>query len=158
MKHARPHSLFVLAIFMLMPGNAALALPSEGARPSAPPRKCEVRQAAWCIFQGAWEITDRMIENDKYDHVWIIRGFFKPKAPLVVMEPNGCRDGLADSVVASEFSDKFSWDGKTWNKMIVRLKRDGSCDLQVLIAKPAVDASADAYFNSLPSSVPTLLQ
>jgi hypothetical protein len=105
----------------------------EVGTPAAPPRKCEVRQAAWCIDQGAWEITDRFIKHDKYDHAWTVRGFFRPKAPLVVLEPSGCRDGFSDSLSAIRFDLRYAWDGKTWNRMVVRLRHDGSCDLDVLI-------------------------
>ena len=127
-----------------------IATSAELQRPAAPPRKCEVRQAVWCIYQGAWEITDRLVEHQKYDRVWIVRGFFQPRAPLVVMEPNGCREGLADSATAIRFDSQFVWEGKSWNKMTVQVKKDGTCDLDILLPKAQSDPTGEAYFSGLP--------
>jgi hypothetical protein len=128
-------------------GDVAAAQETEG--PAAPPRLCEVRQTAWCIGQGALEITDRLIKHDKYDHAWFIRGFFQPKAPLVVLEPTGCRSGFSDSLSAIQFDRNYAWDGRTWNRIVARLRNDGSCDLEVLIPKPEDDPSAEAFFSGL---------
>jgi hypothetical protein len=121
-----------------------IATSAELQRPAAPPRKCEVRQAVWCIYQGAGEITDRLVEHQKYDRVWIVRGFFQPRAPLVVMEPNGCREGLADSATAIRFDSQFVWERKSWNKMTVQVKKDGTCDLDILLPKAQSDPTGEA--------------
>jgi hypothetical protein len=130
-------------------GIGPVATGQEAKDLAAPARSCEVRQAAWCISQGAWEITDRFIKHDKYDHAWFIRGFRQPKSPLVVLEPSGCRAGFSDSLSAMRFDRDFAWDGRTWNRLIARLRNDGSCDLEVLIPKPEADPSAEAFFSSL---------
>jgi len=138
-------ALWVFAICAV----ADVSRAQQAASPAAPPRKCEVRQAAWCIGQGAWEITDRLAGQEKYDHVWIVRGFTRPKAPLVVLEPGGCREGYSDGVSAVRFDRAYPWDGKTWNRMVVRLRNDGSCDLDVLIPEYEDDATAEAFFSGL---------
>lgn len=140
-------AVLLLTVLGLGYGSAAFA-ERQGA--PSPPRKCEMRQPVWCIYQGAWEITDRLVERQKYDRVWVVRGFSRPKAPLVVMEPNGCREGLSDSVKATRFDSKFEWEAKIWNLMTIRLKSDGSCDLDILIPKAQSDPTGEAYFSGLP--------
>jgi hypothetical protein len=142
--------MFRVACTLVSVWFSDISIAQEAGTPSAPPRKCEIRQAAWCIAQGAWEITDRLIKHDKYDHAWSVRGFYRPKAPLVVLEPSGCRDGFSDSLSAIQFDRRYAWEGKTWNRMIVRLRSDGSCDLEVLIPKYEDDPSAEAFFSGLP--------
>ena len=132
------------------------ALVSERARtaesmpsPAAPPAKCEIAMATWCIREGAYELVSRFSKLKTYRRVWIVRGFSKPAAPLIVLEPYGCREGLSDVSEALDLDQHFSWDRRTWNRIRVKLKRDDSCNLDVLVPKFADDPAGEAFFGGL---------
>lgn len=101
---------------------------------SAPPRSCEIRQQAWCIYQEGVEITDsqRISNKDPGSHTWILQNVYSPKSTLIVFEPNGCRTGFADTVQAMQYIKNIEWREKIWDQIQVRLKSDGSCDLKLL--------------------------
>lgn len=101
-------------------------------RPS-PPRKCEIRQPAWCVYQEWSEITDRLDTTGPRDHIWTIHDVDHPESRLVILEPFGCRTGFADTVTALGFDPDVRWKDKTWDRMRVRLRQDGSCDLTLLV-------------------------
>lgn len=60
---------------------------------SAPPVECELQMTVWCIREGAQEIVSQFSQQGAYRRAWIIRGFYQPQWPLVVLEPRGCREG-----------------------------------------------------------------
>lgn len=117
--------------------------------PAAPPARCEIAMATWCIREGAYEIVSRFSKLKAYRRAWIVRGFFKPAAPLMVLEPYGCREGLSDVSEALDFDHNFKWDGRTWNRIRVRLKRDNSCNLEVLVPTFSEDPTGEAFFGGL---------
>jgi hypothetical protein len=121
----------ILSSLLLLSGCVSAAPPAQA--PAAPPRKCEIRQSAWCIDQGAFEITDRLAQDSVHDRVWTLRGPFRPESKLVILEPNGCRSGFAETPVLSSYEQKVVWEGRSWDRIRARLKSDGSCDLEVLI-------------------------
>jgi hypothetical protein len=130
-------------------GLGASAAESALSPAAAPPAKCEIAMATWCIREGASEIVSRFSKGHAYRRIWIVRGFFKPTAPLVVLEPYGCREGLSDVSEALNFEQRFSWDNKTWNRIRVRLKRDDSCNLDVLVPTFTKDPTGEAFFGGL---------
>ncbi len=113
---------------------------STDSSPAAPPRICEIRQKAWCIYQNGSEITDHQKTTTDYpdDHIWSMRDVHQPRSVLVIFEPNGCREGFSDKVSALGFNENVQWQGKTWDQMRIRLRSDGSCDLRLLV--PVYDA------------------
>jgi len=130
--------------------GASVAHASKGiGAAAAPPHKCEIRQSAWCIFQGAAEVTDRFVQHTDYNHVWIVRGFFHPQTPLVVMEPNGCREERSDVLESLSYENGVKWQAKLWIRIRVRLKSDKSCDLEVLVPTFKSDPTGEAYFQGL---------
>jgi hypothetical protein len=102
-----------------------------------PPRVCEIRQRAWCIYQEGAEITDHQKIDGKNpnEHIWSLRDVYHPQSVLVIFEPEGCRKELADVVSAQGFDQGIEWQGKTWDQMRIRLRTDGSCDLRLLVPK-----------------------
>lgn len=104
---------------------------ADKTRPSAPPPTCEIRQSAWCIAEGAGQIV-RRFDEESHDIAWVLSSVARPNAPLVILEPNGCRKGYSDVVAGLDFGDNIRWHGKMWDRVRVRLKRNGSCDLTLL--------------------------
>ncbi len=107
--------------------------------PAAPPRQCEIKQAVWCIQQGATEIVDRLAEDSVHDRVWTLSDSLRPESKLVVLEPNGCRAGHSDTLDLVSYESDFTWGGRSWNRLRARLKKDGTCDLEVLIPPSPYD-------------------
>lgn len=108
---------------------------------TAPPRQCEIRQKAWCIYQEGAEITDLQKTHNDHpgEHVWMIRDVYHPQSAIVVFEPEGCRRGFSDRVSAQRFDEGIQWHGRDWDQMRVRLRADGTCDLRLLV--PVFDGS-----------------
>mgnify|MGYP000856548500 CR=1 FL=1 len=123
---------------------------SPNAPPSAPPARCEIRLSTWCIQEGAYEITRRLASDSVHDRFWFLRGRFKPESVLVVLEPNGCKNGLSDKVDLAEFEHQIEWQGRTWDRFKVRLKSDGSCDLTVLLPPDEGDSMEWAFTEGVP--------
>lgn len=142
-------SILAAVLIGLTMGTSVARPEAVSQNPAAPPHKCEMRQPVWCIYQGASEVADRFAKDPVFSHVWTIRGFFKPQAPLVVLEPDGCRVGRSDAVSALGFDEHVPWEGKSWDRIRVRLKSDGSCDMQILVPLFATDPSGEAYFTGL---------
>jgi hypothetical protein len=80
-----------------------------------------------------FEITDRRAEDGVHDRIWTLRDSFRPESKLVILEPNGCRTGFSDALAFSGFEQGVKWQDDSWDRMRVRLKMDGSCDLEVLM-------------------------
>ena len=125
--------LFAGSILISATANAISEAPlTATSQPSAPPRKCEIRQSAWCIYQDAWQITRRFDDKTR-NVVWILSGLPRPDSQLVLFEPYGCRKGFADMVAALGFGENIEWDHRAWDEMRIRFKADGSCDLRFLV-------------------------
>lgn len=130
------HRLILSLLVFGTIGCASSALPinSFAQRPSSPPRICEIRHSAWCIDREVSEIIDKPARYLNYDRAWMLQDDLELESVLVVLEPNGCRSGFSDIFVMSNYEKDFEWDGQRWDRIQVRLKKDGSCDLGVLIA------------------------
>lgn len=117
--------------------------------PSSPPNKCEIKQAAWCIQQGAFEITERMVNDGVNDHAWILSGQFRPDSKLVFLEPNGCRNGVSNTLELIDYEHNAKWDEQLWEKLKIRLNSDGMCDIVVLFPALNNDPLEWAYSTGL---------
>jgi len=143
---------FTLSFVMVAWGgfSCAHSAPAETPMvPAAPPAKCEIALPVWCIREGAYEIVSQFSKHNAYRRVWIIRGFFKPSSPLIVREPYGCRQGLSDQAEALTFDKHIKWGGKEWNRMTVQLKKDGSCNIELLVPPFSEDPTGEAFFGGL---------
>lgn len=139
--------LIASTICLLGNGCAAIARPSGAA--SAPPRKCEIRLSAWCIAEGAYEINRRLANDSVHDRIWSLRGRFRPASKLVIFEPNGCKNGFSDALELLSFESGISWQDRSWDRLKVRLKSDGSCDLTILLPPDSSDPMEWAFSNGL---------
>lgn len=122
--------------------------PGEESAPSVPFR-CELKRGAWCIRQGSVEITklQRVSVSEPSGTTWRLRDIHYPSSILVVLEPSACTHGYADTVEARGIEYGVDWDGRRWDKMTVRLRKDGSCDLSILVTPFHDEASEWAFFD-----------
>lgn len=137
--------IFALGL-LLLPLNFA-----EGAAfsPSAPPRVCEVRQPSWCIYYSDAKIEARKPRSADYARIWTVRGSYWTEYPLLIKEPQGCRNGHSDTLQLVSFEKNFRWDQQLWIKMVVRLMKGGDCDLVLLSPTLSRDPAGSAFFAGL---------
>jgi hypothetical protein len=117
--------------------------------PHVPPRVCEIRQRAWCIYFSDATIEDRPAQSAAYTSVWSIRGSYWASYPLIIREPRGCRQALSDTVQLLDFNKHFNSMGQTWNRLTVRLMKNGGCDLVLLSPTLDRDPRGLAFFAGL---------
>lgn len=55
--------------------------------------------------------------------------------------------GYADTVEARGIEFGVDWDSRKWDRMTVRLRKDGSCDLSILVTPFHDEASEWAFFD-----------
>lgn len=110
----------------------------------APPRVCEIRQAAWCIYRSDVTIQHEPIFNTNLS-AWTIWGSYWREHPAVILEPRGCRTGTSDVVQLMKTEDAYQWKDRIWNSVIVRLHSDGTCDLNLLSPTVREDARKSAF-------------
>lgn len=137
--------LIACSICICILGNGCVAASPPSDVPSAPPWKCEIRLSAWCIAEGAYEITRELASDSVNDRVWVLRGRFRPESKLIILEPNGCKSGFSDVLELSGFERGIDWKGRSWDRLQVRLKSNGSCDLTILLPPYAADSMEWAF-------------
>lgn len=115
----------------------------------APPSVCEIQQAVWCLLYSDATYEDRPSGQEAYASQWIVRGGTWQTHPLVINEPRGCRRGQSDTVELVSYERNVSSGGRNVNKMIVKLKQDGSCNLELLSPTLKEDPQAGAFFAGL---------
>lgn len=117
---------------------------------SAPISKCELRFSAWCITEGAYEISRVLASDGVHDRIWVLRGRFRPDSKLVIFEPNGCNTGYSDQVALLGVDKSLRWQDHEWDRINVRLKHDATCDLQILVPIATNDQMEWGYSEGLP--------
>lgn len=139
---------FVVLCFVMILGFALT--PSRSAPISAPPSSCEIKFSAWCIAEGAYKISRVLASDGVHDRVWTLSGRFEPASKLIILEPNGCNVGFSDEAVLLGAKKGVRWHDQQWDRIQVRLKKDGSCDLQILVPPPSNSPMEWAYSSGLP--------
>ena len=143
---SRVSSSAVVLAFALVCGSAPIG---AAVAPRVPPKVCEIRQSAWCIYFSDATIEDRPAQSATYASVWSVRGSYWANFPLIIREPHGCRKALSDTVQLLDFDKRFSWNGQTWNRLVVRLMKNGNCDLVLLSPTLDRDPRGLAFFAGL---------
>ena len=116
---------------LLMAACASAAPPAEDM--SSPPLRCEFQQGAWCIAEGAYVVTRSLSSDRVHDRTWSLRGRFRQESELLINEVNGCKSGYADGLTLLNYESSVEMQGARRDRMKVRLKSDGTCDLEFLI-------------------------
>lgn len=141
--------LLVVGVLSILGNGSAIASPPDQAA-AAPPWRCELRLSSWCIADGAYEITRQLASDGVHDRIWSMRGRFRPESKLVILEPNGCNSGFSNDLRLLKFERGVRWENRFWDRLQVRLKLDGSCDLTVLLPPYDGDPLEWAFTSGLP--------
>lgn len=145
--------LVVAAVLFLsqmpQPVMASTAVSAPSGPPSAPPRECDIRLPVWCILQGVDKVELVNEADASHSDFWILRGSFEPESRLIILEPSGCRDGLSDTFAPLGFDSGIYWHHKIWDRVTVKLKKDGSCNLELLVPPYKADPMEWAYSNGM---------
>lgn len=115
----------------------------------APPLKCEFNLSSWCIAEGVFELKRTLAKDSIHDRIWYLKGRFRPESILVVMEPPGCKSGLADTAKLLHFNGDYRWKGRVWDRAEVQLKASGMCNLTILLPQDGGDQMEWAYSTGL---------
>lgn len=148
-------AMIVAVVSTLLLGQATWSVasraprPTSGTAPSAPPRECDIRLPVWCILQGVDRIILVNEVESGYNDFWELQGAFEPKSELVILEPPGCRIGLSDTLKSLGFDTGIYWHSKIWDRIIVKLKKDGSCNLALLFPPYRNDPMEWAFSNGV---------
>lgn len=149
----RPLIVIAGVIFFWGQTLQSVAAPTSGSSsnspPSAPPRECDIRLPVWCILQGVDKIELVNEADSLHSDFWVLRGSFEPKSKLIILEPSGCRNGLSDTLEPLGFDSGIYWHKKIWDRIIVKLKKDGSCNLELLVPPYKNDPMEWAYSNGV---------
>lgn len=138
--------LFFAATVILLAGCANAAPATQGSgQVAAPPRKCEIRLSAWCIYESNITIQHKPARETDYRSQWMLWGSYWAQHPAIVLEPDGCRRGTSNEMRLLKFDGGFKWQDKKWNSAVVRLKSDGTCDLRLLAPTVAEDPDGAAF-------------
>ena len=135
--------VIVYAIIILTPFSQAQSISY------APTTSCEIRQSTWCILYSDVTYKDIPSREKGYASSWIVTGDTWKDYPLIINEPTGCRNGKSNTLdlVGSETS--IRWQGRVWQKIFVRLKKDKSCDLEFVYPPVGQDPQEGAFLAAM---------
>ena len=102
------------------------------AEPQEPPLKCEISRGAWCIVKGIGEIKFVARQNEQWNR-WALYDNYWKKEVGVVLEGSGCIDTVADKVELIKVRSNVIWEGRRWKEAVVSLRRDGTCELRLMV-------------------------
>lgn len=140
-------ALLAVAVAIVLLSQHAHAQSGEGLK--APPSHCEIRQSAWCILYSDATYEDVPSESAGYSSYWTVRGGTWKEYPLLIKEPVGCRNGKSDTIEFISFEHLVKWRDQVLDKLVVKIKSDGSCNLEFLYPKSGVDPVDGAFFAAM---------
>lgn len=110
----------------------SLSTPILRAEPQEPPLKCEVAHGAWCVVRGIGEIKFVARQNEQWNK-WSLYDNYWKREVGVVLETPGCNDTVADRVELIKIRANVLWEGSRWKEAVVSLRRDGTCELRLMV-------------------------
>jgi hypothetical protein len=137
------------ALVLLINSSAGAAEPTDQNTPSLFSPKCEIRQSTWCVMSEFQTITDQPANSKHFRNNWYVHGALDPRHPLVIREPKGCREGTSDVVELVRFDSTYRWRRKTWSRMVIRLKSNDSCNLELLFANYSAGGLREDFYSGL---------
>lgn len=117
--------------------------------PHAPPVLCEFKQSSWCILYSVATYEDAPSQEEGYASRWTVRGGTWKDHPLIINEPIGCRSGISDTVELLGSEETVEWHGQPLTKVAIKLKSDGSCNLELLYPRADADPQEGAFFAAM---------
>jgi hypothetical protein len=115
---------------------------------SGVPSVCVFQQRAWCIQNSNVSIEPGETDFENKG-TWIVSGSYWRDLPAVIASPPMCRELPADTVELLEAGQSINWSGRNWQITRVRLRRDGQCDIDLLVPTLADDPRGTAFSRSL---------
>jgi hypothetical protein len=100
------------------------------ASPSSPPLHCVTKHGAWCVLDGAREQPLASVSGMA---AFRLSDPSQSDASLIVISPLSCGRVRADQLAFLSFEHGLKRYGQEWERVGVRLRNDGTCDLQILL-------------------------
>ena len=98
------------------------------ARASAPPH-CDVQRGSYCIWSMDSEVRLKPVDANKSTEILIMESAGLRQTQVI--EPWSCGRGPADTIPPLPAPPAVRRTADGWLHFTLRLRRDGSCDLQV---------------------------
>lgn len=121
------HRLMILMVLFF--GFFPVRVLAQGA-PSSPPLHCVAEHGTWCVLDGALE---RKLAGTSEMSVFRLSNPSHSDAALIVVAPLSCDRARADQLTFLSFEHGVKQYGQEWERIGVRLRSDGTCDLQILL-------------------------
>jgi hypothetical protein len=106
--------------------------PSLKAEMHEPPLQCEISRGAWCIIKGVGEIRLEEGRDGKWNKWTIVDRYWNREVGLI-FEEISCADTEADRIEIVHVRSNVRWEQGLWNEATVSLRKDGSCELRLMV-------------------------
>lgn len=116
------------------------------ASPAAPPQHCVTNHGTWCVLEGPREeplSAESGFSAAKLSNPW------QPEAALIVLSPTSCSHLRADQLSVLSFEHAQHVYGQDWERLGVRLRADGQCDVQILLPEYSSNPTEWAFSTGL---------
>ena len=100
------------------------------AAPLSPPLHCVTEHGAWCVLDGARE---QQLVGASGTSAFRLSNPSQSDAALIVISPSSCDRVRADQLSFLSFEHGLKRHGQDWERVGMRLRSDGKCDIQILL-------------------------
>lgn len=117
--------ILIAILFGSRPIRALAQMP-----PASPPLNCVAEHGAWCVLDG---VSEKRLVSTSGTSAFRLSDPSQSDAALIVISPATCGRVRADRLSLLSFDHGQRLYGQDWEKIGVRLRGDGRCDIQVLL-------------------------
>lgn len=124
--------------------------------PSEPAPKCEISRGAWCFMKGPYQIDFSPVPNMPQNSWTVSEKYWKSEAG-VILESTRCEGVLANTIEVVGAPTSVSWQGQDWRQTTLRLRKDGRCDLLLLVPtgeRAKLNMAASALATNIAACLP----
>jgi hypothetical protein len=116
------------------------------ASPAAPPQHCVSNHGAWCVLEGASEASlaaEPGFTASQLSNPW------EAEAAMIVIAPASCSHLQADQLSVLSFEHAQHAYDHDWERLGVRLRADGKCDVKILLPEYSSNPMEWAFSSGL---------
>lgn len=128
-----------LVLAALLPSLTACPAGRESEFTPAP-RFCEMVRGIYCIQDAQLTLNEERSPTPSSGAVLIMYGEFWRENPAIIIEPAQCSAHISDTAEIIDYTERYSWRGEQWDRMVVRLHSGSDCDFQFLFPNGERDA------------------
>ena len=138
----------VLVVAIILSSSVSCSGPRQEIPPE-PPLECTYDRGAWCLTGGNPQVqTNIDVEGST---LWPFERSYWTEGAGFILEPATCSVAKSNRTEVLETNQPYSFDGKKWNTVVVRLNDDGLCDLRLIV--PQTETGSSAVQRMLPTVI-----